>query len=313
MKTKRRTLLFCVAAGTITSSFPGRARDSDAGSDRDFGPGTCQWQFFRLQHSGRAGMKYQAATPASSASWLSVSPAPGSGPATIDVAIDPSNATEGVYTNSIIVTSAGAGPDHTVAPNEIVSLYLTDFSCTTAPGVSLNGNPVLWRSYSPVQINYAAPSGYALPQGVIGSYAVTVGCNGSTFRSFNGLNVATVVPGILTMTQTSSGQAALINSDGTVNGAANPAVRGSYFSAYVTGFGNYNPVETNGLKNPAAAATATVGGVPAAVLYAGSAPGATDGIRQINIQIPAGIAPPLRRPLCSMRMGRRLRPALRWR
>ncbi len=261
--------------------------------------------------TGAPGLAFTVSTSPSSTGWLTVSPASGIAPTPITVTLDPSKAIPGTYTDSIVVSSAGvasvtvpvkmavsglfttlpqqvnsgtaAGPDHTVAPNEIVSLYLTNFSCATAPVVSINGTPVSWSSYAPGQINYAVPANITSPA------ALTVACNGTTAWTFNGLTTAAVVPGIFTMTGTGKGQAAVVNSDGTINGGTNPATRGSWLSVYGTGFGVFNEAGTNGLRTVAGAVTATIGGVDATVLYAGNTPGATDGLQQFNLQIPAGV------------------------
>ena len=261
--------------------------------------------------TGAPGLAFTAATSASSAGWLTVSPTSGIAPTPITVTLDPSKATPGIYTDSIVVSSAGvasvtvpvkmsvsglvatlpqqvnaatqAGPDHTVAPNQLVTLYLTNFSCATAPVVSINGTAVSWSSYAPGQINYAVPANITSPA------ALTVACNGTTAWSFNGLVTAAVVPGIFTMTGTGKGQAAVVNSDGTINGGTNPATRGSWLSVYGTGFGVFNAAGTNGLRTVAGNVTATIGGVDATVLYAGNTPGATDGLQQFNLQIPAGV------------------------
>ena len=261
--------------------------------------------------TGAPGLAFTALTSASSAGWLTVSPTSGIAPTPITVTLDPSKATPGIYTDSIVVSSAGvasvtvpvkmsvsgliatlpqqvnsgtaAGPDHTVAPNEIVSLYLTNFSCATAPVVSINGTAVSWSSYVAGQINYAVPANITSPA------ALTVACNGTTAWTFNGLTTAAVVPGIFTLTGTGKGQAAVVNSDGTTNSTTNPATRGSWLSVYGTGFGVFNAAGTNGLRTVAGAVTATIGGVDATVLYAGNTPGATDGLQQFNLQIPAGV------------------------
>ncbi len=264
---------------------------------------------FAIQ-TGAAGLAFTVSTSASSAGWLTVSPASGIAPTPITVTLDPSKATPGTYTDSIVVSSAGvasvsvpvkmavsgmvatlpqqvnaatqAGPDHTVAPNELVTLYLTDFSCATAPVISINGTAVSWSSYSAGQLNYAVPGSITQPA------ALTVACNGTTAWSFNGLTTAAVVPGIFTQAGTGKGQADVVNSDGTINGSANPATRGSWLAVYGTGFGTFNAAGTNGLRTVAGAVTATLGGVDAPVLYAGSAPGEPDGVQQFNLQIPAG-------------------------
>ena len=261
--------------------------------------------------TGAPGLAFIAATSASSAGWLTVSPTSGIAPTPITVTLDPSKAIPGIYTDSIVVSSPGvasvsipvkmsvsgiiatlpqqvnagtaAGPDHTVAPNEIVSLYLTNFSCATAPVVSINGTAVSWSSYVAGQINYAVPANITSPA------ALTVACNGTTAWTFNGLTTAAVVPGIFTLTGTGKGQAAIVNSDGTTNSSTTPATRGSWLSVYGTGFGVFNEAGTNGLRTVAGNVTATIGGVDATVIYAGNTPGATDGLQQFNLQIPAGV------------------------
>ena len=261
--------------------------------------------------TGAAGLAFTAATSAFSAGWLTVSPTSGIAPTPITVTINPSKAIPGTYTDSIVVSSPGvssvsipvkmsvsglfttlsqqvnsatqAGPDHTVAPNELVTLYLTDFTCSTAPVVSINGTAVSWSSYAPGQLNYAVPANITTPA------ALTVACNGTTAWSFNGLTTAAVVPGIFTLTSNGLGQADVVNSDGTINGSTNPATRGSWLSVYGTGFGVFNAVGTNGLRTVAGAVTATIGGTDAKVLYAGNAPGEPDGVQQFNLQIPAGV------------------------
>ncbi len=262
--------------------------------------------------TGAPGLAFTVSTSPSSTGWLTVSPASGIAPTPITVTLDPSKAIPGTYTDSIVVSSPGvasvtvpvkmavsglfttlpqqvnsgtaAGPDHTVAPNEIVSLYLTNFSCATAPVVSINGTAVSWSSYAPGQINYVVPANITSPA------ALTVACNGTVAWTFNGLSTAAVVPGIFTMTGTGQGQAAVVNSDGIVNGSTNPATRGSWLSVYGTGFGVFNEAGANGLKTVAGTVTATLGGVDATVLYAGNTPGATDGLQQFNLRIPAGVA-----------------------
>jgi uncharacterized protein (TIGR03437 family) len=108
---------------------------------------------------------------------------------------------------------------------------------------------------------------------------------------------APVSPAIFTATGTGTGQGSIVNADGSVNSATNPAVRGTYISVYGTGFGAYNPVSPDGLQRLAGTVTATIGGVGVNVLFAGQAPGETSGLQQINLQLPttlpAGTAVPI--------------------
>ena len=114
-------------------------------------------------------------------------------------------------------------------------------------------------------------------------------------------NVATTAPGVYTSNSSGSGPAVAWNYDlnsnyAGINTTANPAVKGGVVSLYVTGEGATNaPPNIDGmlvnpanLYKPVAQVTATVGGVPAQVQYAGSAPGSFYGVMQVNLLIPAG-------------------------
>ena len=61
--------------------------------------------------------------------------------------------------------------------------------------------------------------------------------------------VAVSAPGIFTQTQTGAGAGAIINQDGTVNSAANPAAKGSVIAIYATGEGQTIPSGINGKIN----------------------------------------------------------------
>jgi uncharacterized protein (TIGR03437 family) len=83
------------------------------------------------------------------------------------------------------------------------------------------------------------------------------------------------------------------NPDGSLNGPANPVSAGSYLAIYFTGGGvTYPPGVDDSVpasaQNLTQSVTATVGGVAAVVLYAGAAPGAVNGVNQLNIQLAAG-------------------------
>ena len=50
------------------------------------------------------------------------------------------------------------------------------------------------------------------------------------------------------------------------------------------------PALVSALKKPVLPVTATIGGLPATVAYAGSAPGLVSGVMQVNLVIPATVA-----------------------
>jgi uncharacterized protein (TIGR03437 family) len=126
-----------------------------------------------------------------------------------------------------------------------------------------------------------------------------------------------VSPGIYTQNATGSGQAAVLNlsaqagspyngpAGGTYFGttiATAPAPQGSEVVLYLTGGGLTSPGGVDGTVTPSSplyplqnwtpgssVVTATVGGVPATVLYAGAAPTLITGVVQINLQLPSTV------------------------
>ena len=92
---------------------------------------------------------------ASGGSWLSVSPASGTTPASLSVSVDPTGLSPGSYDGTITITAPGASNSP-----QTVSVSLTVTSSTSAPTISLNPNV----------LNYTYQSGGNLPQAL----AVTV-------------------------------------------------------------------------------------------------------------------------------------------
>jgi uncharacterized protein (TIGR03437 family) len=109
------------------------------------------------------------------------------------------------------------------------------------------------------------------------------------------LRVAETAPGIFTLDASGSGQGAILNQDNTVNGANNPAGRGSVIVLYATGEGQVIPAGADGKvitvadlpRRPAATVQVRIGGVMAEVLYAGPAVGLVSGGLQVNARVPA--------------------------
>jgi uncharacterized protein (TIGR03437 family) len=102
------------------------------------------------------------------------------------------------------------------------------------------------------------------------------------------LKVEPAVPGIFVNAGT---QAAALNEDLTPNEADNPAAVGSIVTLFLTGAGGTDPALPDGAAAPDPAPNLVlpvivrVGGAPAEVIYAGSAPGLV-GVAQVNIRIP---------------------------
>jgi uncharacterized protein (TIGR03437 family) len=89
------------------------------------------------------------------------------------------------------------------------------------------------------------------------------------------------------------------NENGTKNGPpgsdAEPASQGSVISVYGTGGGQTDPPSATGSVSPQAAVllagsvTATIGGKPATVMFAGASPGELTGVFRVDIQTPAEV------------------------
>jgi uncharacterized protein (TIGR03437 family) len=109
--------------------------------------------------------------------------------------------------------------------------------------------------------------------------------------------VSAVAPGIFTADASGSGQAAVINQDGSLNSPAQPAPRGSVVTLFATGEGQTSPPGVDGkiagqiLPKPLVPVSVKIGGVAVTPLYAAAARAAVAGALQVDVQIPASVAP----------------------
>jgi uncharacterized protein (TIGR03437 family) len=93
-----------------------------------------------------------------------------------------------------------------------------------------------------------------------------------------------------------------VNQDGSLNSAANPAFAGSYLTIFATGSGLTNGANISGQAAGAPYAqtqlpvSATVSGIPAQIVWAGSAPGLV-GLLQVNLLVPGPYFPSGAAPL----------------
>ena len=107
--------------------------------------------------------------------------------------------------------------------------------------------------------------------------------------------LAGAAPAIFTIGSTGVGQGAVLNQDSSVNGAANPAARGSVIQIFATGEGQTSPAGQTGAvtgsagSSPVLHLTVTIGGIEAPLQFAGSAPDAVAGLFQVNAVVPQGI------------------------
>ena len=160
---------------------------------------------------------------------------------------------------------------------------------TSLVSVQVNGVPAPLYYVSPVQINFQVP--WATP--TTGTVNVAVLVNGGS-SNIAAVSVATAAPGLFVMP---SLQAAVLNPDYSINTPSNPAQVGTTVFAYLTGSGPVSPPAKDGIPAPLtslvyaqASSSATIGGLPATVSFAGLAPGFIGEV-QMNIIVPAGLAP----------------------
>jgi uncharacterized protein (TIGR03437 family) len=176
----------------------------------------------------------------------------------------------------------------TAAPNTILTLFGPALGCTPPPQVTINGSPVTVLSASSSQINFVLPNMIAASANGSNTAAIQVACNGNPVETV-AIPTAPTDPAIFTQTANGTGPGSIENADASVNTPANPASRGSFIEVYVTGFGPLSPASPDGLRRLSYPVTATIGGLNATVLYAGEAPTETNGLQQINLQVPAGL------------------------
>ena len=117
--------------------------------------------------------------------------------------------------------------------------------------------------------------------------------SGSTTQSNSAGPVEPVAAGVFA--------SAIVNQDGTLNSASNPAPKGSTITLYASGLGQTNPPAADGMIIPSTntpgleqavpeisfSTNALLAGVPAQVLHAGPVPGIVAGLFQLNVEVPS--------------------------
>ncbi len=246
-----------------------------------------------------------AATPASGPVLQPLAPSaqmqltlPGYGAALLRLAnTAPSLAATGVQN----AASYASGP---VAPGEILSLFGSAIGPTTAAGGVFTNSRLVADSLEGLHVFFdgvPAPVLYAssrqvntvVPFGVAGHASTQLQIEYlGVFSSPIVLPVALTAPGVFSLDASGKGAGAVLNQNGTINSATNPAHRGDTVSIFVTGAGSTTPASLDGLLGaaplgmPNAGVSVSIGGLPAHVSFAGAAPGLIAGALQINAQVP---------------------------
>jgi len=231
-----------------------------------------------------SGSLHKNAVYGSTASLVKIQPA--STPAVIISSIGP---TTPAASNSASVFAIAPGELINIAgqnlgPSDTVTAQL---DATGQLPFLLGGTSVSFNGYSAplLSVQNGLIACFA-PFEISGSTEVIASVDG---QSSNGLRVATSASAPYFL--------AIINQDGSINSASDPAPQGSVLTLYVTGLGLTSPLSQDGsvsappLAVPMASISAYINSNPVQPQFVGAADGLIAGITQLNIQVPVAAYP----------------------
>lgn len=229
-----------------------------------------------------------------------------------------------------ISTSAVSNGFGAIAPGELITIKGTNLGPATPAFFKVNAQGTVDSTLAGVQVTFNGTAGTptyvsAAQINVIVPWEAAAFSSVSMIVSFNQiqsapftLQVTAVAPGVYTQNATGAGQAAAVNLSPTAASAYNgpfgstypgtsiplaPAAQGSFISIFLAGCGPTNPNSVTGAIYPtnqlfplrgwtegSNVVTASIGGQPAHVQFAGGAPTLLSGVCQINLQVPIGVS-----------------------
>jgi uncharacterized protein (TIGR03437 family) len=195
-----------------------------------------------------------------------------------------------------IVNSAVPRATAGVGPGELVTLYGVGLGPSTGVVGQPDENGLYPRTLGGVEVEFSSPPGS------VQAPLLYAGPNQINFQapfSLPGATITVTTPaGPLSPIQLrvieTIGVFGVLNEDGSLNSASNPARSGRIVSLYLTGLGAPSSQARNGaISQSAIDAFQNIVEVPwrfstLPVFYAGTAPGLINGLDQINVQLPAG-------------------------
>jgi uncharacterized protein (TIGR03437 family) len=187
----------------------------------------------------------------------------------------------------ILLSGAGLGPD------DATGATITDAgNLDTQSG----GTQVLFGGLAaPMLSSSAGQVGAIVPYEVAGHIAVSVQVQyQGQLSPVVSLPVAPSAPGIFTEDGRGQGPGQILNEDSSLNTADNPAAADSMIQISGTGQGQSIPggvdgVITQGMPSTEQPPAVTIGGLPAAIVSAGPAPGQVAGYFQVIAIVPEGL------------------------
>jgi uncharacterized protein (TIGR03437 family) len=166
------------------------------------------------------------------------------------------------------------------APNTILTAFGSFPGCQNGAEVFVDRTSVAVFYASATQINFLLPSTVANEA----EASIQFSCAGVVTPAQQ-LKIVQAAPALFTAAASGVGQVAAVNQDNTVD---TPSPAGRVIQLYGIGFGALAATGADGLARLLLPVSATVGGAPATILFAGQAPGFTTGLQQINLLVPAG-------------------------
>jgi uncharacterized protein (TIGR03437 family) len=149
---------------------------------------------------------------------------------------------------------------------------------------------------SPLVYTFMNQVSAIVPYAVAGLPSVSVVVESGAYTSGPvNVPVTPASPGIFSVNGAGSGQGAIMNQNFTANSSRNPAPKGSQIMIFATGEGQSSSSVPDGALMVSASArpmlpvAVTIGGVPATVTFAGTAPGFFAGVLQVNVLLPAAV------------------------
>jgi len=200
------------------------------------------------------------------------------------------------------VVNAASGDPAKLAPGEIVSIYGGNLGPPGGHGPVSEDGLVLATTVADVQVFFNGTAGAVLytrsdlinvvvPETVSAADSVIVQVTRYGISSARiVVPAARYQPGIFVYPTAGKNYAAAVGLTGTVQGPANPLIRGTVAVFFATGLDLPTGSAADSVPPRAAQLptlpTMTIGGNSANVVYAGTAPGETAGLTQVNVEIP---------------------------
>jgi uncharacterized protein (TIGR03437 family) len=218
------------------------------------------------------------------------------------------NSTSPVVIPGSVLSAASLSVGQPVAPGSYLSIFGSNLAAkaqsasslpfpTTLAGtqVFLGNQPLLLAYAGPTQINALVP--FETPVNTLQN--LTIVRNGA-YSLPEPVLVAEAQPAVFTQDQSGSGPGIIVvaQSNGAefLNTPSAPASAGDALIIYCAGLGAVSPPVQDGSAAPSSPpasttnpVTATIGGKPGQVLFAGLAPGFA-GLYQVNVTVPEGVA-----------------------